>query len=797
MLNQALLAGSELEAEIELETGMLERGIKRYRDLAAQAVKRGDGASLKPAERLMVHWFKVYEQAIRIEQREVAAGKPGKGRATYGRGILLLPSDRIALIAMHTLLSHTMANPRGAWLTTVAVEIGKAVNAQVNIVPVRKNKDAWKKLIRTDRRKFRPKHINRIANQFEKGARWPLKEQLQLGVALIDILGSFATCQDWTKKIVPAFELKTEWENPTRSRKIIRLTEPARKLIDDGHTLRQHLYPRYQPMLVEPLPWTEFGRGGYMKLRTTLVKRPTKRIAQALEGAELDKVYEAVNAMGATAWAVNTDILTAVKNVWSDGGGELGMPRADDLPLPPPIAGNINKEDRDKWKKEAAKIHRANAIEASNRMSFMFTLKVAEDFSAVDRWYQPHQIDFRGRAYPINLYLTHQGDDVCRGMMRFADAKPLGKRGLYWLKVHIANSWGIDKVPFDQRVEWTDSFVAEDRPDRWREAEKPWQFLAAYDDLVKAIQSGDPESYASAIPIQKDGSCNGLQHYAALGRDPSGAAAVNLIPGNSPADVYSAVCARVVERVARDAANGVGAAVALDGVITRKVVKQPVMTTVYGVTKVGARKQVRDQLSELTQLESKAMYACSMYLANTVMDEMGHVCVSAKQIMAWMTECARLISGDNRCVAWQTPLGLPCIQPYFHEGIRRVATVLADLSIPAERELKVKYRRQVNGFAPNFIHSIDATHLMMTATEMRKLGLSFAGVHDSYWTHAADVDAMDRVIREQFVALHSMPLIDNLMEYMRTWNPDLKLPDPPKAGTLDIRCVLDSPYFFS
>lgn len=39
----------------------------------------------------------------------------------------------------------------------------------------------------------------------------------------------------------------------------------------------------------------------------------------------------------------------------------------------------------------------------------------------------------------------------------------------------------------------------------------------------------------------QDGSCNGLQHYAALARDYSGAVAVNLVPSSSPQDVYSAV----------------------------------------------------------------------------------------------------------------------------------------------------------------------------------------------------------------------------------------------------------------
>ena len=53
-------------------------------------------------------------------------------------------------------------------------------------------------------------------------------------------------------------------------------------------------------------------------------------------------------------------------------------------------------------------------------------------------------------------------------------------------------------------------------------------------DLQAALGSGDPESYMSKLPIHQDGSCNGLQHYAALGRDESGGRAVNLLPVDKP-----------------------------------------------------------------------------------------------------------------------------------------------------------------------------------------------------------------------------------------------------------------------
>jgi DNA-directed RNA polymerase len=34
------------------------------------------------------------------------------------------------------------------------------------------------------------------------------------------------------------------------------------------------------------------------------------------------------------------------------------------------------------------------------------------------------------------------GADINRGLLEFAEGKPLGNDGLYWLKVHLANKIG-------------------------------------------------------------------------------------------------------------------------------------------------------------------------------------------------------------------------------------------------------------------------------------------------------------------------------------------------------------------
>lgn len=42
------------------------------------------------------------------------------------------------------------------------------------------------------------------------------------------------------------------------------------------------------------------------------------------------------------------------------------------------------------------------------------------------------------------------------------------------------------------------------------------------------------------------------------------------------------------------------------------------------------------------------------------------------------------------------------------------------------------------------------------------LSLNMAGVHDSFWTHACNVDVMNQILREKFVELYSMPILENV-----------------------------------
>lgn len=420
-------------------------------------------------------------------------------------------------------------------------------------------------------------------------------------------------------------------------------------------------------------------------------------------------------------------------------------------------------------------------------------------------------MDFRGRAYPIPSTLHHMASDLNRGLLMFASpGKPLGERGVYWLKVHIANLAGQDKLTFEERVRWTDNHfhdilrVAKDplEPNNlewWSTREDPFQFLAACVEFSNAASRGTVEmyQYCSTLPIQMDGSCNGLQHYAALARDLEGGFKVNLLPCDKPQDVYSAVCDRVRTLVEKDAEKGLEEAKLALECLSRKVVKQTVMTSVYGVTLIGARKQIENRLREGKLVEKEWIFKVSSYLASRTLESIGNLFEVADRTMEWLSECAQKIASTKQAVSWITPLGLPIYQPYRNKARLDVKTALQIVSMQLyDESLPIEKRKQTTAFPPNYVHSLDSSHMLMTAASCVKQGMYFAAVHDSFWTSAADVDRMNQILREAFVKLHSDNLLWELYEYFCSRYPQVDFRPPPERGTLDIRKVLEAPFFF-
>jgi DNA-directed RNA polymerase len=790
----SVLAGSVLEREIELETKAIQDGVVRYRHMVNEATRRGEASTLKPAERLLAHWYDVFAWSVNEHKRAVMAGEAGRHYARVRPVFDEIDCESIAVIVMHEAVSACILEPSGCSYVKLVHAIGAAVVAEIN-TRILKETGRWDEFTK----RYRVYNERRLNAWTKKNVDESMKDRrgaLLLGSVLLDTLIETAADNDYGEKFSPAFVRDTKHRGKRTTYKL-RLSDAALALIDDGHRQRQFLRPKYLPMVVRPYQLSKESQNQYVKVRAPLVAKLRKEQKKPLREADLSTTWASIYALSGTPWRVNADVLRVQRLVWESGGGAVGIPHRDDKPFgEKPHDFDDNFEARDGWKLEAARTHRENVMRASRRAEYHMGQAVVDLFEGEPEWYLPHYVDFRGRGYPIPTHLNHHGNDVYRGIMEFARPAEVVGDAVDWLLIHAANCAGHDKLTYAERVEWTSDHLGQvadtvrDPMDStwWMEQENPWQFLAACYAIV------DPARGAH-LPVQLDGTCNGLQHFAALGRDSRGAAAVNMVPGDRPSDIYTLVSVEVARRVNDDDSDIARRVASLVG---RKVVKQTVMTTPYGVTEVGARGQVRNRLRELG-LEGKELSAASRYLSKVVTDAVGEVCVGARDIMAWLRECGGKFCDAGVPIAWTTPIGFPAVQHYVNMRRWQVRTSSAkiQLHIPDGENPTPKRKKQVQSFPPNYIHSIDAAHMHLTAIACAEAGIEFAEVHDSYWTHAATTTRLGEMVRERFVYLHETAGLGTLLEEMRRRLPDAKFPEPPDLGDYDVNNVKKSPYFFS
>ncbi|EFN51901.1 hypothetical protein CHLNCDRAFT_27382 [Chlorella variabilis] len=593
--------------------------------------------------------------------------------------------------------------------------------------------------------------------------------------------------------------------------------------------------PQYLPMLIPPVPWLRNNLGGHLTLRNTVMRIRGSRLQQEMldaadqewgegRGPGLSRVYDALNSLGSTAWAINQDVFRVVETVWAWGGGVCDIPPKVNLPLPRDLKPGFRQHRHAPGqlqfylrtrRADISRMQKKNRELHSLRCDMEYKLAIAREFVKEPRFYFPHNVDFRGRAYPMHPHLNHLGADLSRGLLQFAEGRPLGEHGLFWLYVQAANLWGqgVDKLPLWGRVKWVEDHLAQilmttrgshGQVAYWWQAENPFQFLSTCFEIHKANASGDPARFVSHVPVHQDGSCNGLQHYAALGRDFSGGHAVNLCPTDRPQAGGGARKPRTPDRACIHASNQPSnqpdllMCHTLCAGLDRKLVKQTVMTSVYGVTFVGARAQVGNRLKERGFEDNQFMYKVSCYTAKVTLECLHEMFQSAKHTMHWLSECARLIAKEGHSVMWHTPLGLPVVQPYRRKDRQHVRTLLQRLVLVENNDdLPIMKQRQRTAFPPNYIHSIDSSHMMLTAIACQQEGIDFAGVHDSFWTHAGTVERMNELLREKFIELHQQPLLEQLLEEFKRLYPTVDFPPIPPKGTLDLDQLRQAAYFFS
>jgi DNA-directed RNA polymerase len=319
------------------------------------------------------------------------------------------------------------------------------------------------------------------------------------------------------------------------------------------------------------------------------------------------------------------------------------------------------------------------------------------------------------------------------------------------LCISIASNWAgdagrsdgakTDKIPLNDRVYWTLdneeiilSYAVNPKVNQgWMSADKPWQFLAACNELLK-VRKWEKDGnvlydYCSHLECFIDGSNNGSQHLTALTRDEVTAPHVNLVPLDLPGDLYKYVADHVWTDIANEVSLLSSAkkteydsvidtlidikgqiAVApmksdrrkelIDEVIQykkehekqvkacspaywiritdskhkRKIVKRGVMTLPYGASAYGLGQQVIDDarrhgIAQLMTME----HAWGSYLGRAILSNCKGSLKRPTQLLSIFENAGRVAESEGEFLKWTVPVtNFPVIQHYVEGKVKKI-----------------------------------------------------------------------------------------------------------------------------
>lgn len=827
---------AQLRAQMDLEDEQRALGASRYHSRAlpwkVEAGSIDEEANLPPGHQLLKLATQPVAEAIGAFLAEVCERKAGRLHRAVDFLLLTDPTE-VAYLTTRVMVNLCMSQ---SLLQTAAIKVADALIENLEFKSFREmNRKGYKGFIKAQE-----------AKGYSRQRKAAVKKLFQSEGCAIDISSeekvSIGTkCMELVIDATGFFEL----EKVRRANGFaysLRPTGALQDWFDKQHARCSLLDPINMPMLVRPRRWRSPTYGGYLTPRhgNRFVKQRNQPYHQEIRHMDLSKVYDSVNHIQDSPWAINTRVLEVMEEVWKDGTSLGGLPQREDDPLPAkPDDIDINEDAKLAWKKAAAQVYTANAERTSARMAMHSGLWVARRFADKSAIYYPHELDFRGRVYPIPVFgPSPQGCDWQKALLHFSEGMELGHEGYRWLMIHIANLFGVDKVSFAEREAWTvrnidllldsgnnpldgERFWASD------DCDSPYCALAACIELAEAWKLPDPTKYVSRIPVALDGSCSGIQHFSAMLRDAEGGAAVNLLPAEVPQDIYMRAAGKA--QAIADAtpfftytaksADGSEEEVTIpnpwmNGMVKRGIAKRPTMTFCYSATRFGMHGMIHQTLKEMDrELAGKGKgpylggadnYHCAMWLSHVMFSSISETVPAAAKAMEWLREAAKVAAEGGLPLWWTTPMGLPILQEYKAQKGKRVDVhwqgQRVQMVVQKETE-DLDARAQANGVAPNFVHSLDAAHLQAVALRCKALGIRFlAMIHDSFGTHAANTGRLSAILRDTFVEQYEDDVLGRFhAELKEQLGEELaaKLPEPPEAGDLDLSLIRQALYTFA
>lgn len=880
-----------MQAQIELENNYFNGGIARFEASQARHENNGESSQTAWNRRLISEFVAPMAEALQVHKEFYSKkkGKPSKSLAY----LQCVGNEVASYITMKVALDMLAS---GVSYTAIAMTIATRIEDQARFTKLEGAAEKYvakvlDNLKRNSTKKYEHGHNVMVAAEkklsegrpgqepaITRWIAWPQDDLLAIGMTLLQIMEKSVFFEG-----EPVFFRYNKADNGKGKAHVVPVLGVSDNVSAWIEAFKEHvsvLSPAYGPCVVPPRDWKTPFNGGFhteaVASRVKFVKGRTEHVRK-LTQKQMPKVYKAINFLQSVKWSINTDTLETAQEILAKNLG-LGMPSFAPIitrdnkpacPLPLEFQHLRGEELRQAltptqwdsflaWKGDCSKLYTMETKRTSKASAVARMLNQASDLAKFESIYFVYAMDSRGRVYVQSSGVSPQSDDLGKSLLRSTKGKTLdSSEALHWFLVLGGNLWGWDKKPFDVRVSHV---LDEDFADmvrdvatdpltfrNWLSADEPWQFLAwakEYASYLDAVDDGTSAEFVTYLPVHQDGSCSGIQHYSAMLRDKTGAKAVNLMPSDSPQDIYGEV-AKVVIRKNKAIADmadseqegysigkmklsvAVSKAMAesWDAIgITRSLTKKPVMTLPYGSTRITCRESIDDYLVDLEEaelrqakaecrernavhpFESEELEGLSYknalnYMTSLVWPSISEVVRAPVVAMKAIRQLARAVSKLNEGLYWTTPTGFIVEQRIYATDNLRVSSYLMGrvrMSLTVETET-IDEAAMMGAAAPNFVHSLDAAHLISAVCAMADAGLEFVAViHDSFGTLACDTQVLRDSLRSEMVAQYADV---NRLEMLVQENEGRLLQDfgisLPEMGDFDLTEILKSDYCFA
>lgn len=629
---------------------------------------------------------------------------------------------------------------------------------------------------------------------------WSPTHRLKIGLYMLEVAREAG--------IVP-------WENSIKYGKnqtIIYSDEFMNDMLANEELVLSRAFHAY-PLIDEPLDWIDDVKpsrsntsGGYHLPQL----RRNQSMCRSFDSDSVfgGKAVDLLNTLQKTAWRIDSRILEVAQHL-----NEQRIPMKSFLvsTIDKPVKGQAPQHivhDPDPqvfkdWKRRRRDENSSYHQQTKKAYRTRQALSVAKEFE-FKTFYLSWSLDWRGRYYPQQAWLSPQSNDFEKSLLKFRDGCKLDEESMNWCRRAIGAAYNGTRISFIERARWTTrnmdlvTRVAQDplgTIQEWGDAKEPWQFLQLCMEWHDVVTTGKEKFWK--VPIGADSTASGLQLLSAMRRDPVGMKHANLLAPESliapPEDAYMAVL-----EAARGIASNDPELRHLDPYLKyRSIGKPAVMLSVYGGCHRNIKEDIEDAVDEIKEeLECHGVHvdqADMSKLTSLITKASKKVFPAAYEALNWLKRLAKAAHGKGQeSLTWTTPTSDEIhLVKHDYEIIKIYTAFNGTVSIGDFSSKKPDLTKQVSSFAPSFVHSYDAALLKESFSDWKH---PLALIHDCIRVLPSDMDrALDR-IRDGFTSIVSGDPLVRLADDLGVSNEEMK--HLPQLNQ-DLASVKESKYMFN